>query len=441
MPDLAGAPKFRVLVVSYAFPPTGGAAVARVSKLVKYLPAHGAEAAVLTVSNPSVPLRDSSRDADTASARLYRARTLEPPYWTKSAVWSASGRRPGLARRLAGPIAAGVRTLLVPDPQVLWLPASRAELVRATREFRPDVVVISAPPFSQFLLAPLAQRLGAAVVLDYRDEWTTAATAFEMAGTLAGWAGGKLEKRVVTAADGIVVATAPMRGELLRRFPALDPAAVRVITNGFDPDDFPSARPEPPGDRFVITYAGTVFKLTSARPFLSALKLVWERAPDLARILQVNFIGRIVSTEQDAFAGTESLGVRVVGFLSHRDTQKAILASHMTLCLVADVPGGGRILTQKIFELAYAGREVLALAPPGALQAFVQELAIGQAFHPDDSAAIATHLERRLREFQSGTLAVPTTPDLMCYRRDVLAGEFLDFCRQVRGRSAAGQRP
>jgi len=35
-------------------------------------------------------------------------------------------------------------------------------------------VLISGPPFSQFLLGPLARlHRGTAVILDYRDEWST----------------------------------------------------------------------------------------------------------------------------------------------------------------------------------------------------------------------------------------------------------------------------
>ncbi|MGH7272817.1 MAG: hypothetical protein ACREJ3_20495 [Polyangiaceae bacterium] len=48
----------RALLVSYCFPPAGGAGVQRVVKLAKYLPHHGVSPAVLTVKNPSVPLRD-----------------------------------------------------------------------------------------------------------------------------------------------------------------------------------------------------------------------------------------------------------------------------------------------------------------------------------------------------------------------------------------------
>jgi len=46
----------RALVVSYVFPPTGGAGVGRPLKLVKYLGRHGVQASVLTAANPSVPV-------------------------------------------------------------------------------------------------------------------------------------------------------------------------------------------------------------------------------------------------------------------------------------------------------------------------------------------------------------------------------------------------
>ena len=58
----------RALVVAYAFPPVGGAGVQRVAKLVKYLPLYGVTPSVLTVKNPSVPVRDDSLGRDLPKA-------------------------------------------------------------------------------------------------------------------------------------------------------------------------------------------------------------------------------------------------------------------------------------------------------------------------------------------------------------------------------------
>src|ERR1700742_4018820 len=81
----------RAIVVSYSFPPVGGAGVQRVLKLVKYLPSYGVEPTVLTVKNPSVPLSDASLARDVPpSVQVLRARTLEPGYRTKELAWQAA---------------------------------------------------------------------------------------------------------------------------------------------------------------------------------------------------------------------------------------------------------------------------------------------------------------------------------------------------------------
>src|SRR6185503_9378421 len=72
-----------------------------------------------------------------------------------------------------------VRQLAYPDIQILWMPGAHAALASMLVRRPPDVVLISGPPFSQFLLAPLA-RTRAAVVLDYRDEWSLIRGAYEM---------------------------------------------------------------------------------------------------------------------------------------------------------------------------------------------------------------------------------------------------------------------
>jgi hypothetical protein len=73
--------RLRALVVAYNYPPVGGAGVQRMSKLVRYLPSHGITPAVLTVRNPSVPLRDTSLEGDLPSdVEVVRARTFEPGY-------------------------------------------------------------------------------------------------------------------------------------------------------------------------------------------------------------------------------------------------------------------------------------------------------------------------------------------------------------------------
>ncbi len=434
----------RALVVAYAFPPTGGAGVGRPVKLVKYLGLHGVRPSVLTASNPSSPLRDDSLLADIpVGTEIVRVPTLEPGYGVKRVGWSLAQTGP------AAPMSVGRRALklavdvgrqaLVPDPQVLWLPAAQLALGRRLLRGADDVVLISGPPFSQFLLGPLARRRpGTAVILDYRDEWSTVREVYEMNARLPAQVGAVLERIVIGSAHAIITATEAFRANLLARFPFLDPAAVVAIPNGYDPDDFPAALPGPPAeaDKLTITYAGTVFRLTSARGLLGALRRLHAAEPALARRLRVRFVGRIVETELDAFAGCEALGVERSGYLPHAEAMRALAASHLALCILDEAPHVERIYPAKIFELGHLaerwGLRVLTLSPPGALADLVRDHTIGELLPPRAEAAIAAAMARELRAFVAGVRPpAPRPRDFARFDRRALAGEFARVMRDA----------
>lgn len=437
----------RALLLTYVFPPTGGVGSERVRKLAKYLPDHGIEPTVLTALNPSVPLLDHSIERDVRpDLRVLKARTLEPGYAMKRAAWESArpvnGARPSLATRAKGGLALLGRRALVPDPQILWQPDVHRVLIGQLYRRRPtaDLLFITAPPFSAFLAAPIARlRPGTAVVLDYRDEWQTTRTSYEMiGGGLAASLGGLMENGLLRCAHAVTTATEAFRENLLARFRFLDPARVVAITNGYDPDDFPAELPAPPADRFVVTYAGTVYKLTSPRGFLAGVRLLHEREPELARSLEVRFMGRIVDTERDAFEGTEALGVRCVGFVDKDRVALEQGAGHLVLCLQDDLPGNERIYQAKIFELMYLGRPVLTMAPEGALKALVERHRLGPVLPPRDAEAVATYLAGALRAWKAGRFpARSEAVDVDRYHRRALAGDFAEVFRAALARARA----
>ncbi len=432
--------ELRALVVSYGFPPVGGAGVQRVVKLVKYLPGHNVRPAVLTVANPSVPVHDESLSRDLPKeVEIVRARTLEPSYRAKNVAWRAHARRDTAGACLTRIAMAIAKQVLFPDPQVLWQPCAQRALARRIASRRDDVVLVSGPPFSQFLLAPLARAAGLGVVLDYRDEWSTVRSTYEMGGSRISRAlGAPLEAVLLRAAHGVVTAPDEFRERVLDRFPFLDPATVVTIPNGYDPDDFPPELPSPPADRFVLTYAGTVFTLTSARGLLAAIQRLHARCPELGRLLKVRFLGRIVQTELDAFEGSEALGVDRVGYVPHAQVLHELAASHSTLCLLDDVPGAERIYPAKIFELMRLGRPVLTLAPPdSALARLVTRHELGPLAHPRDTEAIANQLQSMLSAFRSGDKTAGSwrkAPGIERYDRQALAGQFAEILRDAASR-------
>jgi glycosyltransferase involved in cell wall biosynthesis len=430
----------KIVLVSYVFPPVGGAGVQRAVKLVKYLPDHGVEPIVLTTANPSVPLTDDSLVKDVpAGTKIVHARTLEPGYKLKQVAWDARvSEKPSLKARAKKLVMGAAKEALIPDAQVLWVPGASRALRRIIAEEKPHAVLISGPPFSSFLLGVVA-KLGkeTRLILDYRDEWTAyrvgeagSGANFEMVPTVARRATHAIERRLLQMADGVVTATEAFRKNLIATFPFLNLKHTYAIPNGYDPDDIPSELPTPPSDKLVLAYAGTVFRLTSPKGLLGAVRRVHAREPELAKRLEVRFFGRIVDTETPMFEGMEALGVKRLGYIDHARVLPELASAHAVLCLLDAVDGAERIYPAKIFELMALGRPTLTLSPEGALTELVRAHELGDVIHPRDEEAIAAWLEQKLRAHAAGTLSITSHPkDVGRYHRRELAREFADVMR------------
>lgn len=429
----------RALLVSYAFPPVGGAGVQRMLKLAKYLPEHGVTPTVLTVKNPSVPLLDPSLLSELpAGLEVERARTLEPAYTAKALAWKAQAAiEPSLSSRSTTRAARAVKSLLVPDPQVLWLPGAGLAVAAHLLPRRSlDVVLVSGPPFSSHLLGLLARlRPGVGVVLDYRDEWTTTRRVYEMAGSAAFDA--VLERACLHAAHRVTTATEAFRRELLERFGFLAPENVVTIENGYDPADLELEPPARGSERLVLTYTGTVFRLTSAEGFIEGVRRLHQTEPELARLFDIRFVGRIVDTEQRHFEGSEALGIQRLGYVPHARAVEELARCHVALCLLDACEGAERIYPAKIFEILGLRRPCLALCPEGALAELVRSQQLGEVVPPRDAERIASALAGLARRFRAGELpseSEPLEPERFDRRRQ--AGR---FARVLESAAVAGR--
>jgi hypothetical protein len=402
----------RVLFIAYAFPPVGGAGVQRTTKFIKYLPHFGWLPSVLTVANPSVPLFDKSLTADIPEQTIVRrAPTWEPGYALKSAVASGGGDRGaglgGRAKRLVRRLGSFV---LQPDPQVLWLPGAIREGSRLLREIRHDVVMVSGPPFSTFLVGTaLARRARLPLVLDYRDEWVlrTAYEENQSLDPLSRGIQGMLQRRVVRAASALV-GTTRRSAEALKqvRRSAGSKAAVTWIYNGFDAEDFPSPLPagDPGNDPYRLAYVGTLWNLTSVRPLVEGVRRFAACQPDLARHLELLFIGRRTPEQQKFLDGLEGLPCRVVHqpYVDHSAAIDLLCRAGGLSVLLSDVPGAERVVPAKVFEYLAARRPILGIAPRGELWDVLGDCPGARLLEPTDIDGIASYLAEETRRHREG---------------------------------------
>jgi glycosyltransferase involved in cell wall biosynthesis len=403
----------RALYLAYTFPPVGGAGVQRTTKFVKYLPASGWDATVVTVSNPSVPVRDESLCRDVpASTHVLRARTFEPSYRTKQAM----ARRPsphGIGRAVSAAMRAAAMTLLQPDPQVLWnVPAFRAA-IRALREARHEVIVASGPPFSSLLLgAALSQYAQLPLVLDYRDEWDVCNQHWEHRRPATALAAlQRAMERYALRQASVVIATSPRSAERLRRLcrDARSTAAVTHIFNGFDPEDFADGRVElrAADRRWRLVYTGTLYSLMSPEPLVGAIESLAASEPEVAARIELVIAGRRVAEQEAALARlTNVCALQIRDYLPHPDAI-ALMRSADALCiLLGDLPGADRVVPAKTFEYIAAGRPILAVAPRGEVWDLLHHHPAAFRFTPDDRTGLRAWLSDAVRGWR-GTGAPP----------------------------------
>jgi glycosyltransferase involved in cell wall biosynthesis len=415
----------RVLLIAYQFPPVGGAGVQRVAKFAKYLPHHGWDVSVLTVANPSVPLTDASLLQEISADTVIRyAKTWEPSYAVKSALAGGSATQaapstthPDLAvgrelwKKCKSLIKRTAASALQPDPQILWAPNAIAAGRRLLSEMPHDAIMASGPPFSSFLVAEsLARTSGLPLILDYRDEWTISNRYWENKsnGPFARWVSRRLQARVLRRADRILATTersaAALRDEVRQ---SGGRAEVDCLWNGFDPEDVERAlastvrQPAAAGaGRFRLSHIGTLWRLTSARPLLTAMEYVAAQRPDLASLLELELLGRATDAEQEVVSQFRRLPIslRQRDYVEHSAAVQAMVEADELCVLLTDVPEAERVMPAKCFEYLATGKPVLAIAPDGEMRRLLQSQPGVCVFAPADIVGIGRHLIKRLEQ-------------------------------------------
>ena len=137
-------------------------------KLSRHLVDLGIQVDVLAPDDP----RFSARDPELASAIPAAVTVHRAPYRGPSGETPASrlARTVGTGPRLALHARLTGRRLLLPDPEVAWVPDAVRAGLRVIRERSIDCVLTTSPPSSAHLIgAVLARRTGVRFVADMRD--------------------------------------------------------------------------------------------------------------------------------------------------------------------------------------------------------------------------------------------------------------------------------
>lgn len=399
----------RVLMITYPYPPIWGMGTIRSLKFATYLPKFGWSPVILTV-RADMPAREEKTGTEIAVVRtryinirktidylLRRGRNDQDEY--RQAGLYESKEKSGYSilsslKKMAQDL------VFFPDDRIGWYPFGVREGFRAIKEFEIKAIYSTSSPVTSHMIAhSLKHKTGLPWVADLRDLWTQ--NPYYQKIHVVSWLEGILEKHILSTADAVVTVSEPLAAQLSQRHRRLS-GKIQVITNGFDPDDFKDTvikRPE----KFTITHTGQLYQLKrNPEPLLAALAEL--RGDGLIHLedVELRFVGKLnpALTKLSAKYNMEK-SLTVAGVVPYPEALTEQQQSSILLVMVNDDNFCKGELTGKIFEYLGAGRQILALVPPGnVIEKLLEETGAGVALSPDDIPALKEVLLRWYREYK-----------------------------------------
>ena len=427
--------KPKVLIVAYWFPPAGGIAVQRALSFAKYLPALGFEVHVLAPKNPPATVLDPDLlRRIPPGVKIHRAITPMPPAKWRSRFWKLVSSRRHAAGGSPAPkqsaprsswksrVTDVVRHFLCPDPEIVWYPFALRKAGNIIRKHGIQVVIVSAPPFSLFVLGNALKRRFPNIryISDFRDDWLRfflSTFDFHSSDVIRKKAA-RIERETVERSDAVLHVTQAFSNETRERYPEQPDSKFHVIPNGYDPEVFAGFRSRPhTSPNVVVTYVGTVYKTTSPGMYFDAL----ERLPSEIRSqIETRFVGRITDEER-ALLEPRGGHVKFFGFVPQAQAIGFMEETDFLLVTMLDPTAA----TGKLYEYLATGKPILAIAPKGGeVDRLFEETGVGWCVAPDDQAGLSQMLSDAYAMARKGSVKLQRNEDaIRRYERPRLAAE------------------
>ena len=384
----------KVLLVTFYYPPAGGAGVQRPLKFATHLPELGIETHVLAPDEPS-SAHPGGELAPPSLAWVHRVPCLGPR--GRAPAEEPSGQL-GLELYRRRALLFG-RKLLLPDENVSYNLTAIPAAIRIVREEGIDVVMTTSPPSSiHFVGAAVKRATGARWLADLRDSIAESPEggSASLGAKLREQGLGAVASLVARSADAVVTVSEPIAEEMRARGAR---GRVVAIANGSDFEEF-AGLDYRRGERFRITHVGSFVGRRDPRPFLTAL----------ARVdgVTARFVGDFRAADREWSAGIADR-VELIPYAPHRSALELQRDSEALLLLIPEAGGRGRgVLSGTLFEYLAAERPILALVPPdGAAAALLRETGTGVVVAPDDIEGIERELASLRDRWREGTLEAP----------------------------------
>lgn len=426
--------KKKVLIVTYYWPPSGGAGVQRWLKFVKYLREFGWEPIVFTPENPEFPSEDFSLFKDIPEGIEVIKTPIWEPYNIYRNLFGKKGqkinagfisetKKSGWKERLSIWIRGN---FLIPDPRLFWANPSIRYLKEYLERHPVDAIVTTGPPHSMHMIGLGLKKYSQKIpwIADFRDPWTNIDFYKELNLTyLADKRHHRLEKRVVQNADCVVVVS----NDMVDEFSRLPHQRIKLITNGFDTADV-SGKEQTPDNMFTLSHIGTLNAARNPKTLWKVLGEICSADEQFRSDLKIQLIGK---TDFSVLEDIENYGLssrlEKTEYLSHGEANARQQTSQVLLLLINNTANAKGILTGKFFEYLSAGRPILAVGPvDGEVAKVLEDTQAGTIIDFDDEEGTRKAVLEYYYSYKQGNLKI-TAKSIDKFSRKSLTGELAEL--------------
>ena len=420
----------KVLIITYYWPPSGGAGVQRWLRFAGYLPSYGWEPVILTVDPQyaSYPQRDESLVKEVpSSTEVIRTKSSGGIF---SAYRFLTGSReipyggfvneddPGFLQRFSRFIRGN---FVLPDARKGWNRHALKKAEEIIKSGNIQAVITTSPPHSTQLTGlKLKKTLNIKWIADLRDPWSEIYYSRRMYQTsLARKINLSMEKKVLNAACR-VICTCNATANLFRSKLSDDqpPEKIITVTNGYDPDDFNAVHPGP--ESFTITYLGTFSGDYDAETLSGAID--YFTLHDSGTI-NLRFIGKTDSRTERLFRNRENLNLEIIPYVEHARAMEYLAGSAALLLVVPSRGKEDEMIPGKLFEYLASKRRIIALGPEDSDVAdILRKTGGGKIFSRNDSEELGKYLISLHNDFKNGIFEIMPS-GLVEYSRPALAAK------------------
>ncbi len=388
----------KILIISYYWPPSGGAGVQRWLKFAKYLPKYDYQPIVLTVDEKyaSYPQKDESLLDEASSIETYKTKTFEL-YSLYSSMKKdkqipyggfSNEAEPNLVQKIAR---AARGNLFIPDPRKGWNKYALAKAKELIKKHNIEVVITTSPPHSTQLIGLELKKSFNSIfwIADLRDPWTDIYFYDKFyPSKIARKIDSSYEKDVITKSNKVITVSHSIKQILAKRYNA--DSKIEVLANGYDETDFNEELFHNLKKSKEIIYTGT---LTNDYPLDEVINIAKNNPEIIFRFIgnsPVDFIKTLKNEKlSDRFIFEKTI--------PHSEITKRMINAGILLLLIPKVPQNEGILTGKLFEYIGSRTPILAIGPTKSdAKKIIEETNSGFFFNYENSNEINTSTIEKL---------------------------------------------